>query len=181
MKIKQNSTVFSVRIETDILEEFDRVLGLNSIKRNSLIKELMLKVVLDSKKEEKVPFDKIPIGRNIDALGYKRSIFTREDAEIVHKGKWLLLEEDDKKLKMLSKQTEEEKENDINTLLLTGVKYEFTNSDFILYSVFDFEEDTNDSNDPILNIGNILYGYNKNTELFEDFSTFDYFPIKNSN
>lgn len=180
MKIKPNSSVFSVRVETNILESFDRLVGANSLNRNAFIKDLMVSEIFRSKENKKIPFEAIPISRNQHSLGYIRSFFTREDAELVHQGSLLLLKEINERTgRFLQEETEEEKEIQIQNLLVTGVKYDFSKSDFTLFSVFNFIENRDDSNEPILDIGYLLFGYDKKKDVFEDYTDYDYFPIKN--
>lgn len=178
MKIKQNSSVFSVRIDTDILEAFDLLIGKNENSRSGLIKDLMLQEIIKTSKElEKIPFEIIPISKNEKNLGYKRTFFNREDAEFVFDGKWMILMEEDKRFNRLKAPTAEQRENEINDYLLTGVKYEIQQSNIVIYSIFDFSEDRNDSNKPIILMGKSAYMYNKLTDIFEECTNYDFFEI----
>lgn len=172
MKVKPTTSVFSVRTETDTLETFERILNENNANRNNTINEFLKGYIVEhSSKDRKT--ESISIFDNIEKLGFQKSFLDRIDGERIYEGQNLICKEEKHKNSPLRSDSEEEKEKEIQRIILTGVKYILKAYNVVLYTTFYFTENIFESGDKHIDIGNILFLYNTETDTFEDYSDYD--------
>lgn len=112
---------------------------------------------------------------NFDNLGYSKHFLTKDDAEFVYDRieQW---EDENSYIENLIDRLDS-KEDDINTLKMTGVKYCFKNIDITIYSTFNFVQSDGNDHSSSLEYGHELYLYNHRTDLFTEILKDDYTEI----
>lgn len=183
MNIKPKTKIVSIRMETDWLEMLDNVVLQRNSNRNEILNNLVKDFVAShiiNKNENS--FTPISLFNNKDKLGYKKSFFNFEDAQIVFRGMSEIIKQDDKDYNFLSDALQDDdKERIIKTFLETGVKYFFTKIGIILFSVFDFHESRDNAGNPTIDKGNITFIYDLEKNLFEEFNDYEYFNFSLKN
>lgn len=183
MNIKPKTKIVSIRMETDWLEMLDNVVLQHNSNRNEILNNLVKDYVASHiRKKDENYFTPISLFDNKDKLGYKKSFFNLQDAEIVFKGMSEIIKQDDKDYNFLSDALkEDDKEKIIKNFLDTGVKYFFSKIGIILFSVFDFHESRDNAGYPTIDKGNITFIYDLEKNLFEEFNDYEYFNFSLKN
>ncbi len=155
---------------------------------NLSIEEFLDKRMREHQRAEKMLFEQqvnnatplkfvkdISINHNLENLGYERRFFTREDAEFLNQliKKW----EDENSIWELIESSPEDKEDLIQTLIQTGVCYEFKNLGVTLYTTWRFDESVYSDSSSIL-YGNISYYYNHFSKEFKEINEEELFDIE---
>lgn len=167
MKKYDNSKVFSIRSNGEIIQSLDRILTEKGLNRNTFLNDLINSYVI--KNTNKEYFKDIPLAENIANLGYDKQFFSNDDAKFIYKAVNFLHGFDDNK--------PEEMENEIQRLLLTGVKYSFKNIGLNIYTTFYFSESRNDNQNPILNLYSLIFFHDEKTDTFGECTDFDYLSL----
>lgn len=166
MKAKQKTKNFSTRCETSLLESFDSIVEKIGKSRNNVINDLILNYIAENSKSH-IDFDPIPIADNKENLGYVKSFFIREDAEFFMKGIEVINEGSLYNFPF-------DKEEEINRLISTGVKYSFNKIGIYIYTAWYFDENRDSDNRPILDLNFSQCVYDQNNDLFYESHDFDY-------
>ena len=115
------------------------------------------------------------LNSNVENVGFERHFFTREDAEFVvqQQDKW----EEENSIWEPTQQSEEEKENLIQTLTLAGVRYDFKNIDVSIFATWRFDQVLDSNGGRHMEYGYIFYYYNHFSKEFREINSEDYFEI----
>lgn len=163
------------------LEEME-ALGLNineyiSLKRLEMQKRWTSEMEHELKKNPHLPKQTghIALNDNVDNLGFERRFMTREDAEFLLQQiqKW----EDENSIWEALEQTAEDRERWIQTLALTGVRYDMKNIGVTLFFTWAFGQTNFDNGPSNIEYSPLEYYYNHYSKDFREINDEDYFEI----
>lgn len=172
MKAKPKTKNFSTRLDTLLLETFDSIIENKGKNRNNVINDLILNYISEHSKDKEY-FQPISIVKISEKLGYKRTLFTREDAEFLIEGLKVI----DSKSNFLKEYGSPYDENSINEMVATGIKYSFENIGIYIYSHWHFAENRNSENLPIIDKFHYQYVYDKKSEHFFECEDIEFLPF----
>lgn len=163
MKKREATKTFSIRAEIDNIIDFEKIVERNLTNKNKVINDFMLEYIL--KNTPNYESTNTEIHKNVEALGYKKEFFNREDAEFYVQADTILNSYTDDFLT----------EDDVLRVLTTGVKYTFSNIGLRVYSAWHFYESKENSTGEFhLNFGQFSILYNEKEDVVEYMNDMDF-------